>query len=125
VDIVLMQQSQAFMIQMFLDNTCSQLMYHGLFTLASLPAQTASILEPTSSPSLDSAATETTPPLHAKLFALFRNSHLKDVDQVAATFINSSFEHAAPIGGDWASLTLSPEALGMVNPSEYVLHAII
>jgi hypothetical protein len=120
-----MRQSQAFVIQMFLDNTRSQLMYHSLFTLTSLPAQIASISEPTSSPSLDSAATETTPPPHAELFVLFYNSHLENIDQVAATFVNSTFEHAAPIGGDWVSLTLSPEALGMVDPSEYVLHAII
>jgi ubiquitin carboxyl-terminal hydrolase MINDY-1/2 len=151
VDIVLMRQSQAFAIRMFLDNTRSQLTYHGLFTLASLPAQTASISEPTSSPSLDSAATETTPPPHPELFALFRNSHLavlyrhagalytlvtdqvflnepsvvwerlEDVDQGAATFVGSTFERAAPVGGDWAGFTLSPEALGTVDPSEYVL----
>jgi len=27
---------------------------------------------------------------------------LEDVDQGAATFVDSAFEHATPVGGDWA-----------------------
>jgi ubiquitin carboxyl-terminal hydrolase MINDY-1/2 len=94
------------------------------------------------------------PPPHPELFALFRNSHLavlyrhegalynlvtdqvflnepsvvwerlEDIDQGAAIFVDSTFEHATPVGGDWAGFTLSPEALGTVDPAEYVLRVI-
>ena len=139
-------------IRTFLDNTRSQLTYHGLFTLASLPVQSAPTPEPTSSPSPDPAAAAAEPnpppPPHPELFALFRNSHLavlhrhagalytlvtdqvflnepsvvwerlEDVDQGAAVFVDGAFERATPVGGDWAGLTLSPEALGTVDPAE-------
>lgn len=142
-------------IQTFLDNTRSQLTYHGLFTLASLPTQTTPTSEPTSSPSHDSAATTEPASLpHPGLFALFRNSHLavlyqhegalynlvtdqvflnepsvvwerlEDVDQGAAVFVDSAFERATPVGGDWAGFTISPEALGTVDPAEYMLSII-
>ncbi|KAI0246290.1 hypothetical protein BJV78DRAFT_173527 [Lactifluus subvellereus] len=138
-------------IRTFLDHTRSQLTYHGLFALASLPA--APTPEPTSSPSPDAAAAsaEPTPPPHPELFALFRNSHLavlyrhagalytlvtdqvflnepsvvwerlEDVDQGAAVFVDSVFERATPVGGDWAGLTISPEALGTVDPADRAL----
>ncbi|KAH9953920.1 hypothetical protein BGW80DRAFT_450538 [Lactifluus volemus] len=139
-------------IQTFLDNTRSQLTYHGLFTLASLPTQPAPTSEPTSPPSHDSATTESAPPPpHPKLFALFRNSHLavlyqhegalynlvtdqvflnepsvvwerlEDIDQGAAVFVDSAFERATPVGGDWAGFTISPEALGTVDPADRAL----
>ncbi|KAI9433665.1 hypothetical protein H4582DRAFT_2082065 [Lactarius indigo] len=85
---------------------------------------------------------------HPELFAHFRNSHLavlyrhadalytlvtdqvflnepsvvwerlEDVDQGAAVFVDSSFERATPVGGDWAGWTPSPEAPGVVDPAD-------
>ena len=102
----------------------------------------------------NSATAVSAPPPHPELFALFRNSHLavlyrhegalynlvtdqvflnepsvvwerlEDIDQGAAVFVDSAFEHATPVGGDWAGFTLSPEALGTVDPAEYVLRVI-
>jgi ubiquitin carboxyl-terminal hydrolase MINDY-1/2 len=151
LDVVLMGLPQAVTIRSFLDNTRSQLTYHGLFALASLPAQRVPTSKPIPSLSPDSTATDPIPPPHAELFALFRNSHLavlhwhegvlytlvtdqvflnepsvvwerlEDVDQGAAVFVDSTFERATPVGGDWAGLTLSQDALGTVDPAEYVL----
>ena len=146
-------QDSAVTIRTFLDNTRSQLTYSGLFTLASLPpgsaapSRSASTSEPVSLPasSEHAATTETTPPPHPELFALFRYSHLavlyrragvlytlvtdqvflheptvvwerlEDVDQGAATFVDSAFEHATPVGGDWAGWSPPPE-----DPAECV-----
>ena len=122
----------------FLNNTQSQLTYHGLFTLAS-------ILEPGS------------------LVALFRNSHLsvlyksededaslytlvsdhaflqepsvvweclEDVDGGWATFVDSDFVRSSPIGGDFAGQTAEATLRAMeaqahaqagnIDPAEYV-----
>ena len=95
-------------------------------------------------------AAEPTPPPQPELFALFRNSHLavlyrcagtlytlvtdqvflheptvvwerlEDVDQGGAVFVDSAFEQATPIGGDWAGWSPSPENLGTVDPVECV-----
>ncbi|KAA1467224.1 DUF544-domain-containing protein [Dentipellis sp. KUC8613] len=105
--------AHAYAVRSFLEQTQSQLTYHGLFTLASL-------LQP------------------ASLVALFRNSHLsvlykspgddaslytlvtdqvflhepsvvwerlEDVDQGASTFVDSDFRRSSPAGGDWAGYT--------------------
>ncbi len=45
---------------------------------------------------------------------------LEDVDQGAAVFVDSAFERAAPVGGDWAGWTPAHEAPGVVDPAEYV-----
>ncbi|KAH9954901.1 hypothetical protein BC827DRAFT_1142462 [Russula dissimulans] len=74
----------AMAIQTFLESTSSQLTYPGLFTLASLPPQSADLSQSVSttiqvtSPRLSDgpAATGPTPPPQPDLFALFRNSHL-------------------------------------------------
>lgn len=74
-------RAPAVAISAFLDNTRSQLTYTGLFTLASLPLESAgpsespSTPEPTSPPSANSTTAEPKPP-QPELFALFRNSHL-------------------------------------------------
>lgn len=108
------QRHKALIIRSFLDNTSSQLTYHGLFALAS---------------ALDTGA----------LVALFRNSHLsvlyksshpedsalytlvtdqvflhessvvwerlEDVDGGWSTFVDSDFIRATPAGGDYAGHT--------------------
>jgi hypothetical protein len=121
----------AMIVRAFLNNTQSQLTYHGLFNLASL-------LEP------------------GALVALFRNSHLsvlfkskgddaslytlvtdhvflgepsvvwermEDVDGGWASFVDSDFIRSSPIGGDFAGQTA--EAMlnnieGYVDPAEFV-----
>lgn len=135
-------------IRTFLDNTRSQLTYHGLFTLASLQPGTKS--EP--SPS-DSASEPTSTPQQPELFAHFRNSHLavlyrhadalytlvtdqvflnepsvvwerlEDVDQGASVFVDSTFQRATPVGGDWAGWTPGQESPGVVDPAECVFPA--
>jgi hypothetical protein len=45
---------------------------------------------------------------------------LEDVDQGGAVFVDSAFEQATPIGGDWAGWSPSPENLGTVDPVECV-----
>jgi hypothetical protein len=40
---------------------------------------------------------------------------MEDVDQGGATFVDSTFEHATPVGGDWAGWTPPPE-----DPAECV-----
>jgi hypothetical protein len=75
-------RAPAIAIRTFLDNTRSQLTYTGLFTLASLPQESAGPSESTfhpepTSPSSDHSTTaEPSPPPQPELFALFRNSHL-------------------------------------------------
>jgi len=68
-------------IRSFLDSTRSQLTYTGLFTLASLPPESAGLSKPPStpkltSPSSDHSSTAEPNPPQPELFALFRNSHL-------------------------------------------------
>ncbi|KAH8984358.1 hypothetical protein EDB86DRAFT_2963278 [Lactarius hatsudake] len=120
-------------IRTFLDSTRSQLTYHGLFTLASLQPGSKSEPSPSASAS-EPTATSIEPPQHPhpELFAHFRNSHLavflnepsvvwerlEDVDQGAAVFVDSSFERATPVGGDWAGWTPTPEAPGVVDPAD-------
>ncbi|KAI0290353.1 hypothetical protein BC826DRAFT_913221 [Russula brevipes] len=88
---------------------------------------------------------------HPELFALFRNSHLavlyrhagalyalvtdqvflqepsvvwerlEDVDQGGAVFVDSAFERATPVGGDWAGWTPPSETLGTVDPADRAL----
>jgi len=109
---------------------------------------------PSASPDQSATAQPNSPPPHPELFALFRNSHLsvlyrhggalytlvtdqvflnepsvvwerlEDVDQGAAIFVDSAFEQATPVGGDWAGWTPPPETLGTVDPAEcvFVLH---
>lgn len=43
---------------------------------------------------------------------------LEDVDQGAAVFVDSAFQRAAPVGGDWAGWTPGQEAQG--DPAECV-----
>jgi hypothetical protein len=75
-------RSPAVAIRTFLDNTRSQLTYTGLFTLASLPTESAGpsksapTPEPTSLLSDHATTAEPNPPPQPELFALFRNSHL-------------------------------------------------
>jgi len=126
----------ALYIQTFLDNTRSQLTYHGLFTLASLH------LPPP--PSADEHQPE--------LFALFRNAHLsvlykhptgalyslatdesflyepsvvwerlEDVDQGASVFVDGTFEKSVPFGGDWAGWSPAAAALSVVDPADQAL----
>jgi len=91
------------------------------------------------------------PPPHAELFALFRNSHLAvlyrrggtlytlvtdqvflheptvvwellgDVDQGGAVFVNSAFERAVPVGGDFAGWHPPSESPGTVDPADHAL----
>jgi len=98
------------------------------------PSPSASDSASTSEPT-----TPTEPPRHPELFAHFRNSHLavlyrhadalytlvtdqvflhepsvvweriEDVDQGAAVFVDSAFQVATPVGGDWAGWTPAPE----------------
>ncbi|KAI9454773.1 hypothetical protein BJY52DRAFT_1205181 [Lactarius psammicola] len=105
----------------------------------------ASAAEPISTP------TSVEPPRHPELFAHFRNSHLavlyrhadalytlvtdqvflnepsvvwerlEDVDQGAAVFVDSAFERATPVGGDWAGWTPASEAPGVVDPADHEL----
>jgi hypothetical protein len=52
---------------------------------------------------------------------------LGDVDQGGAVFVDSAFERAVPVGGDFAGWHPPPESLGTVDPVECVLtliHAI-
>ncbi len=104
--------------------------------------------EPASPSPDQSTNTEPNSPPHLELFALFRNSHLsvlyrhagalytlvtdqvflqepsvvwerlEDVDQGAAVFVDSAFERATPVGGDWAGWTPPSETLGTVDPVE-------
>ncbi|KAG2744741.1 hypothetical protein P692DRAFT_20744039 [Suillus brevipes Sb2] len=125
----------ALVSQAFLDNTKSQLTYHGLFQLAST-------LQPGS------------------LVALFRNSHLsvlhkregedsslyslvtdhvflqepsvvwerlEDVDGVGSTFVDSDFVRSTPVGGDFAGHTAESalQALEMEGNPEYELYSVI
>jgi len=46
---------------------------------------------------------------------------LEDVDQGAAIFVDSAFEQATPVGGDWAGWTPPPETLGTVDPADRAL----
>ena len=75
-------RTPAVAINAFLNNTRSQLTYTGLFTLASLPLESAgpskssTTPEPTSPSSADSTTAEPKPSQQPELFALFRNSHL-------------------------------------------------
>lgn len=130
-------------IRTFLDQTRSQLTYHGLFTLASLqpaPKSEPSPSDPNPDPaSAEGPTTPVEPPRHPELFAHFRNSHLsvlyrhadalynlvtdqvflnepsvvwerlEDVDQGASVFVDSAFQRATPVGGDWAGWTPGPE----------------
>jgi hypothetical protein len=139
-------------IRTFLDQTRSQLTYHGLFTLASLQPAPKSEPEPEPSPSdpatAEEPATPVEPPRHPELFAHFRNSHLavlyrhadalynlvtdqvflnepsvvwerlEDVDQGASVFVDSAFQRATPVGGDWAGWTPAPERVE--DPAECV-----
>ncbi|KAI0029420.1 hypothetical protein K488DRAFT_56416 [Vararia minispora EC-137] len=129
----------AVVLQTFLDNTRSQLTYHGLFTLASLSLSST----PTA------AADDSDAP---QFFALFRNAHLsvlykhpdgslytlatdeaflrepavvwerlEDVDQGAAVFVDAQFERSAPVGGDWAGWTPDAEPRGVVDPADHML----
>lgn len=121
----------ALVSQAFLDNTKSQLTYHGLFQLAST-------LQPGS------------------LVALFRNSHLsvlhkregedsslyslvtdhvflqepsvvwerlEDVDGVGSTFVDSDFVRSTPVGGDFAGHTAESalQALEMEGNPDVIL----
>ncbi len=45
---------------------------------------------------------------------------IEDVDQGAAVFVDSAFERATPVGGDWAGWTPPSETLGTVDPVECV-----
>jgi len=126
-------------IRTFLDHTRSQMTYHGLFTLASLQPGPKSEPSPPASASAEEPTTPVEPPRHPELFAHFRNSHLavlyrhadalynlvtdqvflhepsvvwerlEDVDQGASVFVDSAFQRATPVGGDWAGWTPSPE----------------
>ncbi|KAH8987428.1 hypothetical protein EDB92DRAFT_1875632 [Lactarius akahatsu] len=106
------------------------------------PSPSASASEPTAT------SIEPPQHPHPELFAHFRNSHLavlyrhadalytlvtdqvflnepsvvwerlEDVDQGAAVFVDSSFERATPVGGDWAGWTPASEAPGIVDPAD-------
>ncbi|KAI9454809.1 hypothetical protein F5148DRAFT_1277295 [Russula earlei] len=98
-----------------------------------------------------STTAESAAPPHPELFALFRNSHLavlyrhggslytlatdqvfmnepsvvwerlEDVDQGGAVFVDSIFERATPIGGDWAGWTPPSDTLGTIDPVDHAL----
>jgi len=44
---------------------------------------------------------------------------LGDIDQGGAEFVNSAFERAVPVGGDFAGWHPPSESSGTVDPAEY------
>ncbi|KAH9050381.1 hypothetical protein EDB83DRAFT_2226688 [Lactarius deliciosus] len=109
-------------IRTFLDSTRSQLTYHGLFTLASL--QPGSKSEPSPNSHLAVLYRHADALYNLVTDQVFLNEpsvvweRLEDVDQGASVFVDSSFERATPVGGDWAGWTPAPEAPGVVDPAD-------
>ena len=114
----------------------------------SSPSASASVPAPAPA-SASEPTTPVEQPRHSELFAHFRNSHLavlyrhadalytlvtdqvflnepsvvwerlEDLDQGASVFVDSAFQRATPVGGDWAGWTPAPERVE--DPAEYVV----
>ncbi|KAJ7651065.1 hypothetical protein FB45DRAFT_889534 [Roridomyces roridus] len=110
-------------IRDFLDNTRSQLTYHGLFHLATTlpPGALVALFRNSHLSVLHKSASEADSALYSlvtdDIFLHERSvvwERLEDVDGGSSTFVDSNFIRASPVGGDYAGQT-AQDALRMAE----------